>query len=83
MKKDIKHFESKTVNRMWWWSWTEICDACGKEIQLVDTWKGSSNPNIHERDFCLNCLRFKVDNKIESNDKLIEAIQAIHKILMD
>lgn len=45
-----------------WCSWTKFCDRCGKPIHC--RWvKSSEKPNTEEKDFCVNCLRYLLDNK--------------------
>lgn len=57
MKVDIKK------DRMWW-SWIENCDKCGKMIKDHSI-KSSRKPNMEEADFCIDCLRYFIDNNIQ------------------
>lgn len=56
MKTDIKQ------NGMWW-SWIESCDKCGELIHNHSV-QSSCEPNTKEADFCVECLRYLLDNNI-------------------
>ena len=60
MKRDIKH------NGMWW-TWIEKCDKCGKLIRNHSV-QNSSEPCIEEVDFCIECLRYLINNNIPYDD---------------
>ena len=45
-----------------WWSWTEICDRCGKATD--EDWSSTEEPNLEEVDFCVHCLKYFLDNNI-------------------
>ena len=55
MKTNIKKDE-------YWWSWTEICDRCGKATD--EDWSSTEEPNLEEVDFCVHCLKYFLDNNI-------------------
>ena len=46
-----------------WWSWIETCDKCGKLIHNNSV-RYSCEPNIEEVDFCVDCMRYLIDNNI-------------------
>ena len=60
MKTDIKQ------NGMWW-SHIENCDRCGKLI-CAHEFQHSYKPNVEEADFCIDCLRYLLDNNIPYED---------------
>lgn len=60
MKTDIKH---KGI----WWSHIETCDRCGKTI-FDHRWKQTKEPDTQEADFCIDCLRYFLDNNIPYED---------------
>ena len=57
MKIEIKHEGI-------WWKYLQICDRCGEKYYFEQT----NEPNVHEADFCLNCLRYLLDNNIPYKD---------------
>lgn len=56
MKADIKK------NGMWW-SWIENCNRCGKLIKGHSI-QSNCKPDVEEADFCIECLRYMLDNNI-------------------
>lgn len=50
-----------------WWSWIENCDRCGKLICSCST-QNSRILDMEEADFCLECLRYLLDNNISYAD---------------
>lgn len=60
MKADIKQSGM-------WWSWIENCDKCGKLIRSHSS-QSSCEPNMEEADFCVECLRYLLDNNIPYSD---------------
>lgn len=46
-----------------WWRWIEICDRCGSVIRNHNT-RSTNEPNKEEVDFCVNCLKYFLDNNI-------------------
>lgn len=60
MKTDIKHEGI-------WWSHVETCDRCGKLI-CDHAWRSTAEPDIQEEDFCLDCLKYFLNNKIQYED---------------
>jgi hypothetical protein len=60
MKTDIKHEGI-------WWSYIQICDRCGKLI-CDHAWRGTAEPDMQEVDFCLDCLKYFLNNKIPYED---------------
>lgn len=60
MKTDIKH-------KGMWWSWIEHCDKCGKLI-YDHSIQNSRKPNTEEADFCVECIRYLLDNNISYAD---------------
>ena len=56
MKKDIRQ------NGMWW-SWIETCDRCGKLIYNHSV-QNSKEPDMEQADFCVECIRYLLDNDI-------------------
>lgn len=56
MKANVKHSGM-------WWTWVENCDRCGKLIRSHLT-QNSCEPNMKETDFCMECLRYLIDNSI-------------------
>lgn len=47
-----------------WWTWTEICDRCGKEIYNNNDYMCMEKPNSNELDFCTECYKYLLNNKI-------------------
>lgn len=60
MKADIKQSGM-------WWSWIENCDRCEKLIRSHST-QNSREPDMEETDFCVECLRYLLDNNIPYAD---------------
>ena len=46
-----------------WWAWDEFCDRCYKRIHGHEV-KYSCEPDMNKIDFCVECLRYLLDNKI-------------------
>lgn len=46
-----------------WWKWTESCDRCGGVIRDYNM-RSTDKPNKEEADFCVNCLKYFLDNNI-------------------
>lgn len=46
-----------------WWSWNETCNRCGNVVQHKST-MSTAKPNTQEIDFCCDCMRYFLDNKI-------------------
>lgn len=46
-----------------WWKWTESCDRCGGVIREYNV-RSTNKPNKEEADFCVNCLKYFLDNNI-------------------
>lgn len=59
MKKNIRQSKEDSL----WWEWEEYCDKCGNSI-FHGTIKSTKKPDATEADFCYECLRELVDNKI-------------------
>ena len=57
MKTDIKHEGI-------WWSYIQICDRCGQKY----AWEQTNEPDTQEADFCIDCLRYLLDNDIPYED---------------
>jgi len=75
MKTDISARKSHAPStNLVWHTWTERCDACGKQIKQSGEWETTSTPNYIEEDFCIDCLNFALDNNIPK-DQLIHAIK--------
>ena len=53
MKTDIKHEGI-------WWHYIETCDRCGQQYE----WQRTNEPDIHEADFCIDCMIYFLDNDI-------------------
>ncbi|MDO8640835.1 MAG: hypothetical protein Q7R33_04775 [Nitrosarchaeum sp.] len=66
MKSDITRRESTTAKGMMWYSWTEICDDCGKKIYTSGNWDTSVPPVLDKKDYCLECLRKRIDQQISN-----------------
>lgn len=62
----IKNVQTKEAlpNHMKWWDWTEICDKCGYIIEHNNVWH-SVPPQEHESHFCVECMRYFMDNHID------------------
>lgn len=60
MKTDIK-------NDGMWWSHVETCDRCGNQVQGHEV-RSSCEPNMEEADFCYECLRYLMKEKIPYED---------------
>lgn len=43
-----------------WWKWDEFCDKCGKQIR-GNNFSSNTAPNEVEDDYCVDCLRHKLD----------------------
>lgn len=50
-----------------WWSWIETCGRCGRLIRSHST-QVSRKPDMEEVDFCVECLRYLLDNNIPYTD---------------
>lgn len=46
-----------------WWKWIESCDRCGSIIREYNV-RSTNKPNTEEADFCVNCLKYFLDNNI-------------------
>lgn len=46
-----------------WWRWIETCDRCGSVTRNHNT-RSTNKPNTEEVDFCVNCLKYFLDNNI-------------------
>ena len=46
-----------------WWKWIETCDRCGSMIREYNV-RSTNKPNTEEADFCVNCLKYFLDNNI-------------------
>lgn len=46
-----------------WWKWIETCDRCGCIIRDYNM-RSTDKPNTEEVDFCINCLKYFLDNNI-------------------
>jgi len=57
LKTDIKKIG-------FWWKWNEFCNNCGKQIRDYD-FSSSEKPNEDKEDYCLGCMRKKLDGDIE------------------
>lgn len=57
MKTNIKriNYHGRKDKEGNWWSWTEICDRCKKEIFNNNDRITMSQPNLDEPDFCVDC----------------------------
>lgn len=53
IKTDIKHEGI-------WWSLVQTCDRCGQK----HAWRQTNEPDTEEADFCVDCMRYLLDNKI-------------------
>lgn len=47
-----------------WWTWTEICDKCGKISRDSGDALANGRPDTKEEDLCIDCLRHLLDEKI-------------------
>lgn len=60
MKTNIKkwpfNINGKESETLFWYSWTEHCDKCGKLIHNNDL-HSSKEPDLKEMDYCHDCLR--------------------------
>lgn len=56
MKTEIKHEGI-------WWTFDATCDRCGKLIQDC-TVSQTYEPDLQEPDFCMECIRYFLDNNI-------------------
>lgn len=54
-----KHPEKDTMK---WYTWTEICDRCGKIIRNNGDIITGEKPNTNEKNYCLQCLRIIYHN---------------------
>lgn len=66
MKTNIKEVDlhGKSHKGAGWWTWTETCDKCGKTIYVSSSFMSSKKPDVNETDFCVNCYRELIKNKI-------------------
>lgn len=68
MKTNIKkwpfNINGKESTNHFWYSWTENCDICGKLIHTNDL-HTTVEPNLHEEDYCYDCLRELIKTKIK------------------
>jgi len=48
-----------------WWQWDEYCDSCNKKIR-GEGFASSAEPEIEKSDYCLDCMRKKLDDMLES-----------------
>ena len=65
MKTDIKQVTNIYIsNPTNWWVWNEFCDKCGKQCRSQNVFSGSK-PNENEKDYCLDCMREMIDDKIK------------------
>lgn len=76
MKKDITTRESETCTGLFWKSWSEICDCCGKQYRHNGAWDTTDTPNMDKEDLCLDCLYFALDHDIHGPGKVAEKIKA-------
>jgi len=64
MKTDIKQVTNIYVsNPEKWWTWNAFCDKCGEQFRSPNIYS-SSKPDENEKDYCLDCMREMIDNKI-------------------
>ena len=59
MKCNIKSWPFNTITSTTesrWYAWDEYCDMCGKLIHDNDL-QTSKEPDIEEKDYCIDCLR--------------------------
>lgn len=64
MKTNIQH-------KGMWWSWNETCDRCGETIHDEQS-RTTGEPDTKEADFCLDCLRYLMDNDISYSEAFKE-----------
>ena len=72
MKTDIKQVSYMDINESGdWYVWNEFCDLCGKQYKGHNVSSGSK-PDENENDYCLDCMREMIDNKIKEkiNEKI-------------
>jgi len=48
-----------------WWKWNEHCDNCGRKIRDYDEFSSSAEPDVDKEDYCLDCMRKKLDGVVE------------------
>jgi hypothetical protein len=64
----IKNITIRTSkNGSQWWRYLEICDKCGQVVQ-DENWEHSCPPDESQADFCLECMRFFLDNNIDYDE---------------
>lgn len=59
MKKNIRQSKKDSL----FWEWEEYCDRCGK-ASFQGSVKSTKKPGTNEVDFCLECLRWLMDNNV-------------------
>jgi len=47
-----------------WFTWKETCDNCGNVISEFNDLITTKYPNTEEKDYCLNCMRKYIDDRI-------------------
>ena len=57
MKTDIKKVG-------FWWKWNEYCNNCGRKIRDFDEFSSSDEPDENKLDYCLDCMRKKLDGDV-------------------
>ena len=53
-----------------WWVWNETCDRCGRLI-LDESMHHSCPGDESELDFCMECLRYLMDNNIPYEQAIV------------
>ena len=48
-----------------WWKWDEFCDNCGTQIR-GESFASSAEPEKEKEDYCLDCMRKKLDDMLDS-----------------
>ncbi len=66
MKTKIQkcNFKGKESTNGRWWKWIETCDKCGAIVQDYRT-LSSEEPDPSEVDYCYDCLRYLIKNKVK------------------
>jgi hypothetical protein len=70
MKTNIQQVKynknSNKPDKCTWYSWDEFCDECGKPTLLFETFITSTPPDTDRKDYCLDCIRKKLDSGLIS-----------------
>ena len=72
MKENIKRvdYHKKPSQKGKWYVWVEKCDRCGK-VYRTDEIMSMQPPNMEEHDYCVNCLRYLLNEHSKGEDKRV------------